>query len=282
MSLLFGTHPANIPQFYLFYSGGLYYYGSSCCVPPEHWGVVVSTKFLTPDQLGCHPTPIPGSHPPGPSTATTSNPTPKAIKAAGPSPVLTKSAPHWSQNVPTNIYAMDNIGNANILPPTEINYSLHGVLLKKVTENVQFDCDIADKHFIENRFYKLSHFEVSYFKTSPCPCPPANSSLDVETHGMENDTPQAATPEHDDAENPAGSATNHVCQTLVHYHLLLAECAEKVDGTLSTVVSVDVEASPVWTDPTNRANTIAAGRLLRLTGTRNEYKGAIILVVNNV
>jgi hypothetical protein len=289
MSVFFGTHPANIPQFYLFYSGGLYYYGSSCCVPPEHWGVVVSTKFLTPDQLGCHPTPIPSTSPLSESDPeSTSNPPPVAVEAKGPTPTLTRTTPSWPQNVPLNIYAMDNIGNANPLRPTDITYSLHGVTLKKVTPEVQFKAAEPDAAHIRGHIYKLSHFEINYFKTGRCSCPPETKKNNINTQDGSNQSQQSRTSLDDDIEHSDKTTNNHACPILVNYHLLLAEYVK--DGDLDSNIHVAVEHSPEWPDKTDPKNNIAAGRLLRLTGTCDEddcqkeaeYLGATILVVNAV
>lgn len=147
---IIGSLPANIPQFFLFLSGGLYYYASSCCVPPEHWGVLVSPRLLLPGELGCPATGEIPKLPSGPS-----------IEETGHSHALPSGSEALRRTSLCGFYSTGNIGNSAWLNNLTI-LGTAGVLAIDKPQQVTFQTDDHALHpFLENRIFNYSIFEIS-------------------------------------------------------------------------------------------------------------------------
>jgi len=156
---IMGSLPADKPQAFMFYSKGLYYYISSCCVPPEHWGVFISPRYLLPGELGCPDTGEIPRLPPGPTTENT----PHTHR-------LSETAEPLRRVQLCGLYSTGNIGNCNkpivqfILGTVgilNINESLNGSLKKPL--QVCFQTDNRElQPFLENRIFSHSIFEISF------------------------------------------------------------------------------------------------------------------------
>jgi len=242
---LLGSHPANIPEVHIMSKGGLHFYASSCCKPPEHYGTIVTAVSIPPSELGC------------------ANNIPIAMGPRTPQLITMGIDTFLSHVGPTDILGTADIGNNHT--PTSPSKILYNAALVTELERVKFIPTTANP-LVANRLFKLSHFEVCYFKSVDCKC--------------------QTDPEHGDSDDgqTGGHGATHGQQKsglkLVHYHLLLAECTHR--GTSRPALPDPLETVNVTVESSAAYAPVKAGRLLRLTGTAGVYQGATILALNNV
>lgn len=239
---LLGSHLANVPEVHIMSKGGLHFYASSCCKPPEHHGTIVTAKSIPPSELGC------------------GNNLPIAMGPRTPQIATTSIDTFISHVGPTDIFGTTDIGNNHT--PTSPSKILYNAALVAELKQVQFIPTSANP-LVANRLFQLFHFEVSYFKSVDCNCETGTENSDG-GHGQTGG-------------HSATQGRQKPGLKLVHYHLLLAECTHRGSSRPAPLATVDVtvESSAAY-------GTIKAGRLLRLTGTTGFYQGATILALNNV
>jgi hypothetical protein len=243
-----GSEPANKPIFFIGMENGLYYYLASCCVPPEHFAIVVSPTYLEPDQLGCTKVPPPGPGTPSVAAFTHSHP------------------PFRTKNELIAIYGYGDIGNGPdavgnlVLNPAGVT-KLHGPVL------VEFVANRPElTNFVENRVYQLSAYNVSFFWSHNCECasPPKDPQLES-GHSADCVAGTAGDP-----------AKSKACQEVVNVVVALAQC---VSGNPTLRLQVEGEFSPECPIP-HPGSVVKAGRLLRLRVLAGPYEGNTLLVVN--
>lgn len=257
-----GRLPAAIPVEKLFEVGGYHYYLSSCCIPPEHWGVSITLTEIDPSKLGCqnNDTTNPPQGPSFPSFASTEWP-----------------VDFMHRSGLESISGIGNIGNRGTNGSQITILDKQIVTIEEQQLGVQFKSNLTPLDtYLSKRQFRLTKFHVTYKSTNSttaCSGLPATGHTTAPHNSGNSDEHASSLPE------------RHAQQALAEFHFWLADCTQRQaeSDPEKTCVLVDGYFSAGWTSNPDPSKTeVNAGRLLRLTALEGDLEGQVIFVFNDV